>query len=287
MATSVGVLAFVGCIVTTLNAGVAFAEEAKPRGAASSPIAAPQGVTTAPAATTPGTASVPAAAPSAQPTDEPAPRDRDYPWMSLATWWQRHEAMVAIDAALKQPARLVFLGDSITEGWDDAVWAELFGAFHPLRLGLGGDKTQNVIWRVTHGELDGMHPEVLVLLIGTNNLGSDQATPATVAKGVAKLVETVRQKLPGTRILVLGILPRDELPTAEVRQEIAATNALLARLDDGRQVRSLDIGQRLLEPDGRISREIMGDFLHPTPRGYRIIAEAIKPLLTEMLARND
>jgi lysophospholipase L1-like esterase len=223
----------------------------------------------------------------AAPTDEPLPRDRDFPWMSRTEWFEKHAALVAIAPATRRAAKLVFLGDSITAGWDEAVWAESFATFHPLRLGIGGDRTQNVLWRVDHGELDGLDPAVLVLLIGTNNLGADGVPPAAAAKGVAKVVEKVRQRLPRTRVLVLGILPFDEQPTSRSRQAAVETNALLARLDDGRQVRVLDIGSRLVEPDGRISREVMADFLHPTSRGYRTMASAITPLLTEMLAGAD
>jgi lysophospholipase L1-like esterase len=223
----------------------------------------------------------------AAPTDEPLPRDRDFPWMSRAEWFQEHATLLAIDAETRRAAKLVFLGDSITAGWDDAVCAEFFAKLHPLRLGIGGDRTQNVLWRVDHGELDGLDPAVLVLLIGTNNVGADEVPPAAAAKGVAKVVEKVRQKLPRTRLLVLGILPFDEQPTSKSRELVAQTNALLAGLAAGRQVRVLDIGSRLLEPDGRISREVMADFLHPTPRGYRIIASAITPLLTEMLAHGN
>jgi len=235
----------------------------------------------------PANAGAPAASASPQPTDEPAPRDRDYPWMSRASWFEEHAELVAIGKRARRQAKLVFLGDSITEGWDDAVWRKSFGVYRPLRLGLGGDRTQNVLWRVEHGELDGVDPAVLVLLIGTNNVGADEAPPADAAKGVAKVVERVRQKLPRTKLLVLAILPFDEQPTSRRRQLVAETNSLIAGLDDGRQVRVLDIGARLLEPDGRISRAVMADFLHPTARGYRIIARAIRPLLEELLAQGN
>ncbi len=98
-------------------------------------------------------------------------------------------------------------------------------------------------------------------------------------------MKAIRGKLPKTRILVLAILPRGEQPGTPDREEIATTNRLLAHLDDGRRVRVLDVGSRLLEPDGRISPETMADFLHPTPRGFRVIAEAMAPLLEEMVGR--
>jgi lysophospholipase L1-like esterase len=220
----------------------------------------------------------------AEPTDQPVPRLRDYPWMSLTTWRDRHETLVRIDPAAKAKAAVVFVGDSIIEGWDNQSFEEHFAVHHALRLGIGGDKTQHVLWRITHGELDGMRPKVLVLLIGTNNLGHDQAPPPTVAAGISQVVDTVRARLPTTRLLVLGILPSGELPSAPLRAQIAATNPLVARLDDGAAIRYLDVGRHFLAADGRIPRELMADFLHPTPKGYRILAEAIEPTLREMLA---
>jgi len=218
-----------------------------------------------------------------QAPDEPAPRDRDYPWMSLQTWHQKHEALVHIDPELRRRSELVFLGDSIIEGWDDALWKERYGPHHAVRLGLGGDKTQNVLWRMAHGELEGLHPKVVVLLIGTNNFGLGEATPAGVAAGITKIVRTLQERLAQTRILLLGILPRDEHADTPARRQIAATNARVAGLDDGARVRYLDIGARFLRPDGTIPADVMADFLHPTPKGYRIFSDAIQRTLDEML----
>jgi lysophospholipase L1-like esterase len=218
-----------------------------------------------------------------EPTDEPAPRLHDYPWMSLTTWRDRHETLVRIDPAAKARAALVFLGDSIIEGWDNQSFQEYFAPHHALRLGIGGDKTQQVLWRITHGELEGLHPRVVVLLIGTNNLGHDRAPPPRVAAGISKVVAMLRTRLPTTQLLVLGILPSGEHPSAPLRAQIAATNALVARLDDGASIRYLDVGRHFLADDARIPRELMDDFLHPTPRGYRVLAKAVEPTLSQML----
>jgi beta-glucosidase len=217
--------------------------------------------------------------------DRPAARSRDYPWMSLATWWQRHEAIVRIDPPTRQRAELVLIGDSIVQGWDQAVFGEYYAPLHAINLGIGGDKTQQVIWRLLHGEVDGMQPKVVVLLIGTNNLGPDGSPPAAVARGIAKILEVLRGKLSAARILLCAILPRERDPNAPVRRQIADTNALVARLADGERVRFLDVGQRLLEPDGTISADVMADFLHPTAQGYRLLSEAIQPSLREMLGQ--
>jgi lysophospholipase L1-like esterase len=218
--------------------------------------------------------------------DRPAPRSRDYAWMSLATWWRRHEALVRMDPALKEKAELVFIGDSIVEGWDKALWDRYYAPHHAMNLGLGGDKTQQVIWRLLHEEVDGMRPKLVVLLIGTNNLGPDGAPAAAVAQGVGKILEVLHGKLPEARIILLGILPRDHDPNTLVRRQIADTNALLARLADGDRIVFIDTGPRLLEPDGTISPAIMADHLHPTAQGYRILSEAIAPQLGAMLGKS-
>jgi beta-glucosidase len=196
--------------------------------------------------------------------------------MSLATWQARHEAFVGIPAETRQRAQLVFLGDSIIEGFDQAVWDEYFARYQPVRLGLGGDKTENVLWRIQRGELDGMAPRALVLLIGTNNLGVEGVTPADVARGVSAVIGAIQAKLPQTRILLLAILPREQAPDAELRRAVTITNAELAKLADAR-VSFLDLGPGLLAPDATISAEVMADFLHPTPKGYRILAEGLRP----------
>jgi beta-glucosidase len=214
--------------------------------------------------------------------DEPAPRDRDYPWMSLETWKQRHQAILDLSAERKKQAEVVIVGDSIVEGWDNVVWEEFYAPQHALRMGIGGDRTQQVLWRIDHGELDGLKPRVLVLLIGTNNIGADGATPETIAKGIGKIVDKVKRKLPETKVLLVGVLPREERADAPIRREVRAINALIADLDDGARVRFVDIGAKFLEPGGSVSREVLRDFLHPTAKGYRIFAEAIAPTLAVM-----
>jgi lysophospholipase L1-like esterase len=215
--------------------------------------------------------------------DVAAPRDRDYPWMSLDAWRQRQRDLLAIDPALKRDSELAFLGDSITEMWDDAVWKQAFGRYRPLRLGIGGDKTQQLLYRIDHGELDGVGSRVVVLLIGTNNFGLGEATPAGVATGVSAVLARVQEKLPRSRILLLGILPRDELPSSELRSKVEQTNTLLEKLASER-VHYLDIGKSFLDAQGKIPKELMGDFLHPTPKGYRVFANAVTPKLKQLLS---
>jgi beta-glucosidase len=122
-----------------------------------------------------------------------------------------------------------------------------------------------------------------VILIGTNNFGLGSAEPAPVAKGVAAVVSAVKSKLPNARLLLLGILPRDESPGTELRRKIGATNALIQQLADGERVRYLDIGAQFLDGSGKIPSSLMADFLHPTPKGYAVFAKAISPTLREVL----
>lgn len=161
----------------------------------------------------------------------------------------------------------------------------------PLRaanFGLDGDRTQHLLWRLQHGELEGLAPRVVVVLIGTNNTGLEKDgvtprnSPAEATEGISLVVRTLRSRLPASRILLLGIFPRGETDAPQ-RAQIREINAALARLDDGRQVRFLDLGPRFLAPDGTLSREIMPDLVHLSEAGYAIWAAALKAPLAELL----
>ena len=213
---------------------------------------------------------------------EPFARSKDYPWMSLATWKGKHEAM--LKRAKEGNVDLLFLGDSITEGWgNNAVWQKHYGALNAVNFGIGGDTTQNVLWRITNGEIDGISPKVVVLLIGTNNFGLNGDPVDGVSKGVAAVVQTLRKKLPKAKVLLLAVFPRDEKPKTDGRNKIAKLNEQLAKLEDKKSVRYLDLGPKLLQPDGSISKDVMPDFLHLSEKGYLIWAESMDPLLKEML----
>lgn len=185
------------------------------------------------------------------------------------------------------PIDILFLGDSITEGWSGPgreVWQTNYAAMDAANFGIGGDRTQHVLWRIDNGELDGIHPKVLVLLIGTNNIGY---SANEILAADTKIVQEIHQKLPDTKVLLLAIFPRGADPkdpaVAEMREKIATVNKGLAALDDGDKTRYLDIGDKFLDSNGKIPVEIMRDALHPTARGYQIWAQAMAPLLSEML----
>jgi lysophospholipase L1-like esterase len=216
---------------------------------------------------------------------DPAPRKKEYPWMSVASWNQRHENFVK--RAKEGKVDLLFLGDSITEGWgNNAVWKKHYGELNAANFGIGGDTTQQVLWRITTGgEIEGLAPKVAVLMIGTNNFGLEGHQPADVAKGIGTIVQTLRKKLPGTKILLLAIFPRDEKPTSEMRARIKKVNEQIATLDDKKTVRYLDIGAKLSNADGSLSKEVMPDFLHLSEKGYQIWAEAMDPLLKQLMGK--
>ncbi len=181
----------------------------------------------------------------------------------------------------KDPVDLLFLGDSITQGWhDNAVWKRFYGPRNAANFGIGGDRTQHVLWRIQNGELEGIEPRVVVLMIGTNNASS--GTADEIAQGVTAIVTELRHRLPEARILLLGVFPRGQKPDA-TREKLQAVNEKIAKLDDGSHVKYLDIGKAFLNEDQTISREIMPDYLHLTLKGYRIWADAMEPTLWSML----
>jgi lysophospholipase L1-like esterase len=200
-----------------------------------------------------------------------------------------HESFLA--RAKSGPIGLLFLGDSITEGWKKAphIWDYYYGQYQPANFGIGGDQTQHVIWRIEQGELDGITPKVLVLMLGTNN--TTWHTAEQIAAADKKIVEMIRAKLPQTKILLLAIFPRglDKNkegwinPSPFRMDKINAVNPELAKLDDGKMVRFLNINANFLGQDGKIPYGIMPDQLHPNAAGYQIWADAMAPLLKEML----
>lgn len=196
------------------------------------------------------------------------------------------------EALRKGPIRLVFIGDSITDAWrqkgapQNKVFNERWGKYNPLNLGISGDKTEHVLWRLENGELDGLADgtKLIVMMIGTNNLGNNpKATPEDTAEGVKCLVRTVREKLPQSKLLLLGVFPRGKEPTSPFRAQIKTVNNSISKLDDGGQVKYLDISDAFLDDNGTLPTDVMPDQLHPSAKGYEIWAEAVGPVIDEMI----
>lgn len=223
---------------------------------------------------------------------------------------------------------VIFLGDSITHGWEgQKAWQEHFGTFKPVNLGIGGDQTGHVLWRITEGhEIDRLNPKAAVLMIGTNNTGSHSAQQ--IAGGIQAIVEELRRQKPGIKVLVLGVFPRGNasdaernlnqiteamkpineelkkeqpdikrlntlirnlerqrgtIPSTKLARKIAEINALIAKLDDGKNVFYKDIGRVFLDENGGLSGEIMPDYLHLSPKGYDLWGKAIKDDLAKLV----
>jgi lysophospholipase L1-like esterase len=186
---------------------------------------------------------------------------------------------------------LYFLGDSITRRWGAtdypdflAHWKQSFHGWNAANFGWGGDTTQNILWRIQNGELDGVNPKVIVLLAGTNNVGrepGDAAKAADIARGVAAIVDTCRAKAPASKIVLMAVFPRNDSDVA--MPVIDAINADLAKLADGKTVRFLNINDRLAAPDGTLHEGVTVDKLHLSLKGYQIWADALNPVLTELL----
>lgn len=207
---------------------------------------------------------------------------------------ERHDKFLARkDQLIKTGGtQLVFIGDSITDFWradpQREVFEDYFGQYRPYNIGISGDQTQHVLWRVQHGELAGITPKVVVVMIGTNNIGFaggfgyKAMSSEETAEGITTLVTAIRHALPNSKILLLGIFPRGNRADDPLRIAVNRINTMIARLDDGRYVKYLDIGPKFLDPDGSLPGTVMPDYLHPNSRGYEIWAEAIKPTIDSL-----
>ncbi len=197
-------------------------------------------------------------------------------------WMKRHESF---NARVKQgKVDLLMIGDSITHGWEGSgrdVWQKYYGKRNAVNLGIGGDRTQHVLWRLENGNIKGISPKLAVLMIGTNNCGSN--TPDEIAEGVDAIVKKLRKELPKMKVLVLAIFPRGENDDHGGRQVNMKANKLIAKQADGKMVHFLDINGAFLTDDRILTREVMPDLLHPREKGYGIWADAMEPAVAKLL----
>jgi lysophospholipase L1-like esterase len=203
----------------------------------------------------------------------------------------RHKQFLEI--VKKGDADVIFIGDSITQGWEGngkKAWADNFAPLKAVNLGIGGDQTGHVIWRITEGkELEPIKPKVAVMMIGTNNTGGHSAEQ--IAGGIKAIIDELHKQKPEMKILLLGVFPRaggikkdDEVaPADKLNPKIKQINEKIAKFDDGKMVIYKDIGDKFLDKDGGLSRKIMPDLLHLSPAGYDIWAAAIKDDVAKLL----
>ncbi|MBA4064871.1 MAG: GDSL family lipase [Isosphaera sp.] len=212
-----------------------------------------------------------------EPKDNPAvkPLNRDNP---------RHKQFLEI--VKKGEGDVIFLGDSITQGWEGGgkkAWADTFAPMKAVNLGISGDQTGHVLWRITEGkEIEPLKPKAAVIMIGTNNTGAHSAEQ--IAGGIKAIVEELRKQKPEMKILVLGVFPRAggikkedaAAPADKLNPKIKEINAIISKLADGKHVFYKDIGEKFLTKDGALERKVMPDLLHLSAEGYQIWADAIK-----------
>ena len=202
-------------------------------------------------------------------------------------WHERHQQFA--ERAHRGDFNLLFLGDSLMDFWrtrGKTAWNRCLAPLESVNFGASGDHIQNLLWRLQNGELDGAHPKLVVLLIGMNNLRTNDywcCTPPQVAEGITAVVTEIHQRCPQSRVLVLGLFPEGQKPDEPGRARVKEVNQLLAKLDDGKMTRVLDLGPKFLEPDGTLPDTIMPDFRHPNEKGYQIWADAMLPVIKEML----
>ena len=200
------------------------------------------------------------------------------------SWWKKREREKNKQAE-KGDIDLAFIGDSITQGWEGAgkdVWDEFYSRRKSINFGFSGDRTEHVIWRLTHGHLKKITPKVAVMMIGTNNTGHSMQEPTQVAAGVKRILDILEERTPSTKVLLLGVFPRSRAAYDEARLNNIAINQIIRRYHDGERVHYLDIGDVFLNDDGNLPASIMPDALHLNVDGYRRWAQAIEPKLKEL-----
>ena len=183
------------------------------------------------------------------------------------------------DADRQPKIDLIFDGDSITNLWTTTgaeIWKDRYVKLNAFDFGISGDQTQNLLWRLQNGQVNGLHPKLIVLLIGTNNISN---TPEQIAEGIKAILPEYQKRCPHAAILLQGIFPRGERPTDPNRARIDSVNRIIASFADGNKIIYLDFGDKFLQSDGTLSAEIMGDYLHLTAKGYQIWADAIRPTI--------
>jgi lysophospholipase L1-like esterase len=215
--------------------------------------------------------------PNAHSAVTPVPRSDEW-------WTKRHQAV--LDRVKQGNVNLIFIGDSITQGWEGdgkEVWDKYYAKRNAINMGFNGDHTQHVLWRFENGEIDGISPKLAVVMIGTNNSNNNDNTSKEIGEGIIAICQELRKDLPKTKILILAIFPRGEKPSPQ-REKNAEASRLASTIADNKWIYYLDINDKFLDKDGTLSKDIMPDYLHPNAKGYEIEAEAIEPMVKKLMA---
>jgi beta-glucosidase len=218
---------------------------------------------------------------------QPPPRVNTAVVPSLAAGFRTKHAR-NVESITNGEINVLFMGDSITDFWRNStgpmagkpVFDKYYGDMKVANFGISGDTTQGVLYRLRDGEGQGFKPRAIMLMIGTNNNGRN--SPPEIAEGIGAVVLEMRKDFPDAKILLLGVFPRGG-PNDPLRGAIAEVNKRISKLHDGKHVFYLDIGSKFLDENGNIPRDVMGDGLHPTTKGYEIWAEAVKEPLANLL----
>lgn len=201
-------------------------------------------------------------------------------------WWRpRHDQKLA-DLKKMEKVDLLMIGDSITHGWEGAgkkVWDEFYAHRHAFNIGFSGDRTENVLWRLQHGAVQGISPKLAVIMIGTNNTGHRQDPAEETAAGIKAIIAELQKQLPETKILLLAVFPRGAKSDDPLRKLNSDINRIIAQYEDGKTVFFLNINSEFLENDGTLPKSVMPDLLHPKEAGYATWAKAMEPKIAELL----
>lgn len=225
------------------------------------------------------------AQPPAPAAQAPATSESVNPTPRKDGWWtSRHDAMNARVA--QGDVGVVFIGDSITQGWEGEgkdAWQKHFGDLKAVNLGIGGDQTQHVLWRMRNGNLKGIQPKVAVVMIGTNNTGTGGA-PNDTAAGVRAILDELRSQCPKMKILLLAVFPRGETAGDPLRLANDNVNMLISKFADGTNIVWLDLGPKFLGAEGKLDRAVMPDLLHLSPAAYETWAVEVEPKIRALAA---
>ncbi len=205
-------------------------------------------------------------------------------WANAGEWWiEQHNSFNRI--AEIGNIEIVFLGDSITQLWKidgETIWNDYYASREAVNFGIGGDQTQHLLWRIDNGNLDGFDAKLVVLLIGINNVYAGHS-PQQIADGIEAIIHKIQQKQSDAQLLLLGIFPSSKNAHDPYRQASIETNKIIQGFVDSKGIHCLDISSVFLNEDGIISETLMPDSLHLSEKGYLLWAEAMEPIMINLL----